>query len=174
MTFNEKPAAAGATEAHAKGVGARRTVILLVCALLVAAAALVWYCLPVKRTAAVELHCDDPDAGMISAEFDFKISRSLFSPPVLDGTIRLGDTEYVTWVRQKYGFFSNLQRKAAGELDTPVFVNAANLGQGTELVISDLLYIHSIQFGDNYQLASVSLSRMSDDRGIWHGSTAEP
>ena len=147
-----------------------KKIIFLCIIVLIAGMSIVWYCLPVKRTATVELHCNDPSVGIIFAEFDLKISRSLFLPPVLDGTIRLGDAEYVAWARQKYGFFSNLQRKATGKMDIPVFANTANLGQGTDLLISDILFIHAIQFGDNYIIESVSLSRTSDDHGLWSGS----
>lgn len=134
-------------------------------------AVLVWYYLPINRTATVELYCDDPNVSALYAEFELKISRSLFSPLVINGTIRIGDRDYVVWTRQTYGFFSNMQRKAKGEMNIPVFVNAANFGQGTSLLVSDLLYIHNIQFGDNYKIEKVCLSLNSDDYGVWSSCT---
>ena len=143
--------------------------ILPICILLVAVAAvLVWYHLPIKSTATVELYCDDPNVRGLCAEFDLKLSRSLFSPLAINGTIRIGDRDYVVWERQDYGFFSDIQRKANGELDIPVFINAANFGKGTNLLIRDLLYIHSIQFGDHHMIEHVSLSLTSDDHGMWN------
>ena len=139
--------------------------------LIVAVGALVWYHIPVKTSAAVELYCDDPAAGTLSAEFDLSISRSLLSQPAVNGTIRIGDTEYVVWVRQDYGFFESIRRKFEGKLDIPVFVNQNNFGHGTELVLSDLLWLQSIQFEDNYKIESVSLSLKSDDYGIWSSRT---
>ena len=104
------------------------------------------------------------------AEFDLKISRSLFSPPEIHGTIWIGDKEYVAWKGQEYSFVSNIQRKAKGEMNIPAFVNVANLGQGTSFMISDLLYIHSIQFGNRYSIENVSLSMTSDDYGLWRSN----
>ena len=146
--------------------------ILSICTLFVVVTALlIWYYLPIKRTATVELYCDDPNVSELYAEFDLKISRSLFSPLVINGTIRIGDRDYVVWGRQEYGFVSNMQRKAKGEMNIPVFVNAANFGQGTSLLVSDLLFIHNIQFGDNYIIENVSLSLTSDDYDLWSGCT---
>ena len=68
--------------------------ILSICTLFVVVSALlIWYYLPIKRTATVELYCDDPNVSELYAEFDLKISRSLFSPLVINGTIRIGDRD---------------------------------------------------------------------------------
>lgn len=149
--------------------------ILSICALLVAAAAvLIWYHLPIKTTATVELYCDDPNAGALYAEFDLRISRSLFAPPAVDGTIRIGDADYVPWRgrNDKNGFFLNMLRKVKGKIDIPAFINPANYGQLTDKLMSDILTVFSIQFGDNYMIEGASLSRNSDDHGVWSGSTA--
>lgn len=145
---------------------------LSICTLFVViAVVLIWYHLPISRTATVELCCNDPNVSELYAELDLRISRSLFSPLVINGTIRIGDKDYVVWTRQEYGFVSNMQRKARGEMNIPVFVNVANLGQGTSMLVSDLLFIHSIQFGDNYIIENVSLSLTSDDYGLWSSCT---
>ena len=146
--------------------------ILSICILLViVATVLIWYHVPIKSKATVELYCDVPNVNELYADFDLKISRSLVSPLVIDGTIRIGDVDYVVWGRQEYDFFSNMQRKVKGEMNIPVFVNAANFGQGTSVLISDLLFIHSIQFGDNYIIENVSFSLTCDDYGLWSSST---
>ena len=148
--------------------------ILSICILFaLAATVLVWYHLPIKSKATVELYCDVPNVSELYAEFDLRISRSLFSPLVIDGTIRIGDVDYVVLGRQKYGLVSNIQRKVKGEMNIPVFVNAANFGQGTNMLISDLLYIHSIQFGDNYIIEDVSFSLTCDDYGLWSSSASQ-
>ena len=150
----------------------KKNLIAVSVLLVVVVAALIWYHLPVKTSAAVELYCDDPAAGTLSAEFDLSISRSLLSQPEVDGTIRIGDTEYVVWARQDYGLFESIQRKFEGELDIPVFADQDNFGHGTELMLSDLLWLHSIQFEDGYEIESVSLSLRSDDHGMWSSRTA--
>jgi hypothetical protein len=151
----------------------RKKKLIAVCVLLVVAAGvLVWYHLPIKTSAAVELYCDDPAAGELSADFDLAISRSLLSPTEVNGTIRIDGRNYEVWARQDSGFFSNIQRKIDGELDVPVFINEANFGQGTDQLLSDLLYIHSLQFGDGYELEAVSLSLTADDHGMWNSSAA--
>lgn len=45
-----------------------------------------------------------PGRGSLDAEFDLSISRSLLAQDKLDGTIRVGDREYVVWTWPKYGF----------------------------------------------------------------------
>lgn len=141
--------------------------------LVVVVGALIWYHLPVKTSAAVELYCDDPAAGALSAELDLSISRSLLAQPAVNGTIRIGDTEYVVWARQDYGFFESIQRKFEGRLDIPAFINPDNFGHGTELMLSDLLWLHSIQFGPGYEIENVSLLLTSDDYagGLWSNLT---
>ena len=139
-----------------------------ICILIVVViAGIVWYYIPIKSTATIELYCNDPNESSIYAEFDLEISRSLFSPPKIDGTVRIGDKEYVRWTWQKYGFFTNILRKVKGEIDIPCFINSANFGQGQDILISDLLWIYGIQFGDNYTIENVGLSMSSDDRGSW-------
>lgn len=153
-----------------KGVFMKK--ILSICTLfVVVATVLVWYHLPIKSKATAELYCDVPNVSELYAEFDLRISRSLFSPLAIDGTIRIGDVDYVVWGRKEHNFFSNMQRKVKGEMNIPVFVNAANFGQGTSVLISDLLFIHSIQFGDNYIIENVSFSLTSDDYGLWSSFT---
>lgn len=140
----------------------------------VAAAALIWYHLPIKSEATVELYCYDPTMSALSAEFDLRISRSLFAPPVIDGTIRIEDVNYVVWTRQKYGLFSNILRKVKGEMNLPTFVNPANFGKGADKLIGDLLHIHSIQLGDNYTIEYVSISMTSDGYGVWTSHLGVP
>lgn len=149
---------------------------LSICALLVAAAALlIWYHLPIKTTATVELYCDDPNAGALYAEFDLRISRSLFAPPAVDGTIRIGDADYVPWGRPGGSFFSNMLRKVKGEINTRGFwVNPANYGQSTKKLLNDKLTVWSIQFGDNYKIDGASISRNSNEdeyNRLWSGVT---
>lgn len=133
--------------------------------------ALVWYHFPIKSTATVELYCDDPSIGSLYAEFDLRISRSLFAPPVIDGTIRIEDANYVVWTRQKYGLVNNMLRKLKGEMNIPTFVNSANFGKGVDKLIGDLLHIHNIQFGKNYTIEDVSVSMTSNDYGVWSSFT---
>lgn len=116
----------------------------------------------------MELYCNDPSISAIYAEFDLRISRSLFAPPVIDGTIRIEDVNYVVWTRPKYGLVSNMLRKLKGEMNLPTFVNPANFGNGVDKIIGDLLLIHSIQFGDNYTIENVSISMTSNDYGMWN------
>lgn len=146
----------------------RKKVLFLCILFVVMAGVLVWYDLPIKRTATAELYCDDPKVSGLSAELDLCISRSLFSPSAIHGTIHIGDRDYVVWGRQEHDFASNIQRKIKGEIDIPVFINADNFGKGTDLLLRDLLYIHSIQFGDDYKIENVSLSMTSDDYGMWN------
>lgn len=78
---------------------------IAICAVIVVAAALlVWYHIPVKTAASMELYCSDPAGGSLGAEFDLSISRSLLAQDKLDGTIRVEDREYVVWTWPKYGF----------------------------------------------------------------------
>lgn len=138
---------------------------------MVVAAVLVWYHLPIKSKATVELYCDDSTMSALSAEFDLRISRSLFAPPVINGTIQIEDVNYVVWTRQKYGLVSNMLRKVKGKMSIPTFVNPSNFGKGVDKLIGDLLHIHSIQFGDNYTIENVSISMTSNDYGVWSSST---
>ncbi len=151
----------------------RKKRLIAVCVLLVVmAAALAWYHIPIKTAASMELYCSDPAGGSLDAEFDLSISRSLFAQDKLDGTIRIGDTEYVAWTWQDYGFFESIQRKFEGQMNIPAFVDPDNFSHGTELMLSDLLWLHSIQFEDGYEIESVSLSLRSDDHGMWSSRTA--
>lgn len=137
---------------------------IAICAVIVVAAALlVWYHIPVKTAASMELYCSDPAGGSLDAEFDLSISRSLFAQDKLDGTIRVGDREYVVWTWQKYGFFESLQRKFQGQRNIPAFVNPDNFGHSVELLMSDILWVNSIQFGSGYEIESVSMIFTSDD-----------
>lgn len=150
-------------------MGKRKRLIALCVLLVVLAAALVWYHIPVKTTASMELYCSDPAGGALDAEFDLSVSRSLFAQDKLDGTIRVGDREYVVWTWQKYGFFESIQRKFEGQMNIPAFVNPDNFGHGVELLLSDILWVHSIQFGSGYEIENVSLQFTSDDYvdGLW-------
>ena len=144
--------------------------LLAVCVLLVVVVgALVWYHIPVKTAASMELYCSDPAGGALDAEFDLSVSRSLFAQDKLDGTIRVGDREYVVWTWQKYGFFESIQRKFEGSMNIPAFVNPDNFGHGVELLLSDILWVNSIQFGSGYDIENVSLQFTSDDyaSGLW-------
>lgn len=144
--------------------------LLAVCVLLVVAVGvLVWYHIPIKTAATVELYCSDPAGGALDAEFDLSVSRSLFAQDKLDGTIRVGDREYVVWTWQKYGFFESIQRKFEGSMNIPAFVNPDNFGHGVELLLSDILWVNSIQFGSGYEIENVSLQFTSDDyaSGLW-------
>ena len=148
--------------------------ILSICVLLVVAVGvLVWYHIPIKTAATVELYCSDPAGGALDAEFDLSVSRSLFAQDKLDGTIRVGDREYVVWTWQKYGFFESIQRKFEGSMNIPAFVNPDNLGHGVELLLSDILWVNSIQFGSGYEIENVSLQFTSDDYvdGLWSNYT---
>lgn len=82
----------------------RKRVIALCVLLVVMVTALVWYHLPIKIAESMELYCSDPAGGSLDAEFDLSVSRSLFAQDKLDGSIRVGDREYVVWTWQKYGF----------------------------------------------------------------------
>jgi hypothetical protein len=148
--------------------------ILSICVLLVVAVGvLVWYHIPIKTAATVELYCSDPAGGALDAEFDLSVSRSLFAQDKLDGTIRVGDREYVVWTWQKYGFFESIQRKFEGSMNIPAFVNPDNFGHGVELLLSDILWVNSIQFGSGYEIENVSLQFTSDDYvdGLWSNYT---
>ena len=148
--------------------------ILSICILLVATVGvLVWYHIPVKTTASTELYCSDPAGGTLDAEFDLSISRSLFAQDRLDGTIRIGDMEYTAWTWQRYGFFESIQRKFEGQMNIPAFVNQDNFGQGVELLLSDILWLNSLQFGSGYEIENVSLHFTSDDYvgGLWSNYT---
>ena len=148
--------------------------ILSICVLLVVAVGvLVWYNIPIKTAATVELYCSDPAGGALDAEFDLSVSRSLFAQDKLDGTIRVGDREYVVWTWQKYGFFESIQRKFEGSMNIPAFVNPDNFGHGVELLLSDILWVNSIQFGSGYEIENVSLQFTSDDYvdGLWSNYT---
>lgn len=150
-------------------MGKRKRLIALCVLLVVLAAALVWYHIPIKTAASMELYCSDPAGGSLDAEFELSVSRSLFAQDKLDGTIRVGDREYVVWTWQKYGFFESIQRKFQGQMNIPAFVNPDNFGHGVELLLSDILWVNSIQFGSGYKIESVSLSLTSDDYvdGLW-------
>lgn len=150
-------------------MGKRKRLIALCVLLVVLAAALVWYHIPVKTTASMELYCSDPAGGSIDAEFELSVSRSLFAQDKLDGTIRVGDREYVVWTWQKYGFFESILRKFQGQMNIPAFVNPDNFGHSVELLMSDILYVHNLQFGSGYEIESVSLQFTSDDYvdGLW-------
>lgn len=150
-------------------MGKRKRLIALCVLLVVLAAALVWYHIPIKTAASMELYCSDPAGGALDAEFDLSVSRSLFAQDKLDGTIRVGDREYVVWTWQKYGFFESIQRKFQGQRNIPAFVNPDNFGHGVELLMSDILYVHNLQFGSGYEIESVSLQFTSDDYvdGLW-------
>lgn len=144
--------------------------LLALCVLLVVVVgALVWYHIPVKTAASMELYCSDPAGGALDAEFDLSVSRSLFAQDKLDGTIRVGDREYVVWTWPKYGFFESIQRKFEGSMNIPAFVNPDNFGHGVELLLSDILWVNSIQFGSGYEIENVSLQFTSDDyaSGLW-------
>ena len=144
---------------------------LSICALVVAAAALlIWFHLPIKTTATVELYCDDPNAGALYAEFDLRISRSLFAPPAVDGTIRIGDADYVPWGKIRVDFIRNMLRKVKGEINIPGFwVNPANYGQLTDKLMSDMLTVWRIQFGGSYTIEGASIVRNSYGYG-WSGN----
>lgn len=150
-------------------MGKRKRLIALCVLLVVLAAALVWYHIPIKTAASMELYCSDPAGGSLDAEFELSVSRSLFAQDKLDGTIRVGDREYVVWTWQKYGFFESIQRKFEGSMNIPAFVNPDNFGNGVELLLSDILWVHSIQFGSGHEIESVSLQFTSDDYvdGLW-------
>lgn len=147
----------------------RKRLIALCVLLVVLAAALVWYHIPIKTAASMELYCSDPAGGSIDAEFDLSVSRSLFAQDKLDGTIRVGDREYVVWTWPKYGFFESIQRKFEGSMNIPAFVNPDNFGHGVELLLSDILWVNSIQFGSGHDIENVSLLFTSDDYvdGLW-------
>ena len=152
----------------------RKKRLIAVCVLLVVmAAALAWYHIPIKTAASMELYCSDPAGGSLDAEFDLSISRSLFAQDKLDGTIRIGDTEYVAWTWQDYGFFESIQRKFEGQMNIPAFVDPDNFGQGVEVLLSDVLWLNSLQFGSGYELENVSLLLTSDDYadGLWSNYT---
>ena len=151
----------------------RKRLIALCVLLVVMVTALVWYHLPIKTAASVELYCSDQAGGSLDAEFDLSISRSLFAQDKLDGTIRAGDREYVVWTWQKYGFFESMQRKFLGQMNIPAFVNPDNFGQGVELLMSDVLWVPFIDFGSGYDIENVSLLFTSDDYvdGLWSNYT---
>lgn len=110
-----------------------------------------------------------PAGGALDAEFDLSVSRSLFAQDKLDGTIRVGDREYVVWTWQKYGFFESIQRKFEGSMNIPAFVNPDNFGHSVELLMSDILWVPFIYFGSGYDIENVSLLFTSDDYvdGLW-------
>ena len=137
-------------------------------------AGMIWYYAPVKCTSTIELSCDDPNENPIYTELNLKISRSLFSPDRVDGTILIGGKKYEAWTWEKYDFFSNILREVKGEIDIPCFINSANLGKGQDTLISDLLWINNIQLSDNYEIANVRLMITSDDRGIWSSNCVLP
>ena len=85
-------------------MGKRKKLIAVCVLLIVAAGVLVWYHIPIKTAASMELYCSDPAGGSLDAEFELSVSRSLFAQDKLDGTIRVGDREYVVWTWPKYGF----------------------------------------------------------------------
>lgn len=151
----------------------RKRVIALCVLLVVMVTALVWYHLPIKTAASVELYCSDQAGGSLDAEFDLSISRSLFAQDKIDGTIHAGDREYVVWTWQKYGFFESMQRKFLGQMNIPAFVNPDNFGQGVELLMSDVLWVPIIRFGSGYDIENVSLLFTSDDYvdGLWSNYT---
>lgn len=151
----------------------RKRLIALCVLLVVMVTALVWYHLPIKIAESMELYCSDPAGGSLDAEFDLSISRSLLAQDKLDGTIRVGDREYVVWTWPKYGFFESMQRKFLGQMNIPAFVNPDNFGQGVELLLSDILWVNSIQFGSGHEIESVSLLFTSDDYvdGLWSNYT---
>lgn len=150
-------------------MGKRKKLIAVCVLLIVAAGVFVWYHIPVKTTASMELYCSDPAGGSIDAEFELSVSRSLFAQDKLDGTIRVGDREYVVWTWPKYGFFESILRRFQGQMNIPAFVNPDNFGHGVELLMSDILYVHNLQFGSGYEIESVSLQFTSDDYvdGLW-------
>lgn len=150
-------------------MGKRKRLIALCVLLVVLAAALVWYHIPIKTAASMELYCSDPAGGALDAEFDLSVSRSLFAQDKLDGTIRVGDREYVVWTWPKYGFFESILHKFQGQMNIPAFVNPDNFGHGVELLMSDILYVHNLQFGSGYEIENVSLLFTSDDYvdGLW-------
>lgn len=150
-------------------MGKRKKLIAVCVLLIVVAGVLVWYHIPVKTTASMELYCSDPAGGSIDAEFELSVSRSLFAQDKLDGTIRVGDREYVVWTWPKYGFFESILRRFQGQMNIPAFVNPDNFGHGVELLMSDILYVHNLQFGSGYEIESVSLQFTSDDYvdGLW-------
>ena len=144
--------------------------LLALCVLLVVVVgALVWYHIPVKTAASMELYCSDPAGGALDAEFDLSVSRSLFAQDKLDGTIRVGDREYVVWTWPKYGFFESILRKFQGQMNIPAFVNPDNFGHSVELLMSDILWVPFIDFGSGYDIENVSLQFTSDDyaSGLW-------
>lgn len=146
--------------------------ILFICTLFaLSLVLLVFYYLPIKRTAIVELCCDDPSVGAITAEFDLRIWRSLFSPLTIDGTIRIGDSAYVPLSKVEGSFLQNIKRKVDREKNIPQFVNSEHFGQGTSLLLSDRLIIHNLQFGKNYAIEEVSLLLTSADPGLWTSCT---
>ena len=151
----------------------RKRVIALCVQLVVMVTALVWYHLPIKTAASVELYCSDQAGGSLDAEFDLSVSRSLFAQDKIDGTIHAGDREYVVWTWQKYGFFESMQRKFLGQMNIPAFVNPDNFGQGVELLMSDILWVPFIDFGSGYDIENVSLLFTSDDYvdGLWSNYT---
>ena len=154
-------------------MGKRKKLIAVCVLLIVAAGVLVWYHIPVKTTASMELYCSDPAGGSIDAEFELSVSRSLFAQDKLDGTIRVGDREYVVWTWQKYGFFESMQRKFQGQMNIPAFVNPDNFGHSVELLMSDILWVPFIYFGSGYDIENVSLLFTSDDYvdGLWSNYT---
>ena len=54
-------------------------------------------------------------------------------------------------------------------MNIPAFVTPDNFGQGVELLMSDILYVHNLQFGSGYEIENVSLQFTSDDYvgGLW-------
>lgn len=114
-----------------------------------------------------------PGRGSLDAEFDLSISRSLLAQDKLDGTIRVGDREYVVWTWPKYGFFESILRKFQGQMNIPAFVNPDNFGHGVELLMSDVLWVPFIDFGSGHEIETVSLLFTSDDYvdGLWSNYT---
>ena len=58
-------------------------------------------------------------------------------------------------------------------MNIPAFVNPDNFGHGVELLLSDILWVNSIQFGSGYDIENVSLLFTSDDYvdGLWSNYT---
>lgn len=131
----------------------------------------IWYYIPVKSHTLLEVFSSSGSKITISA--DLSISRSFFSPLAIKGQIIFGDTTFKAWVLSEsanVNFFEQIQKKIKGKVNPSIFVNESNFGKSTDILLSDLLFIHSIQFDKSYCIQGITFILTSDGSSIWSGS----
>lgn len=152
---------------------------------------MIWYHRPIEINQVIEVYDQSDNNSCKKIQTNFVINRYLLSPNKLSGQFQLDDANdkvYISWKGEETGFFQKLQMKISGKYDIPVWINSANLvnpdlhsgetgapiGIDNERILSDLIYIPHIEFGDDYTLDSISLLIATNgDASTWRSNGKE-